>query len=149
MKCCCCTRPRVFKPDGTMYSRCEPCREALRKSNEKRKDKKREYNEKCRQTPRGKKSYRISHWKTTGLIHPDYNELYERYINTSNCERCNVILTEDKRRTLTTRCMDHDHATGLFRNIVCHGCNASRELRQYSPKSEDTLAASPPSAAFC
>ena len=149
MKCPKCTRPRAVKPNGTMYGLCEACRETLRKSQEKRKEKTKEYNEKYRQTPRGKKSHRIENWKYTGIIHPNFDELYERYINTSNCERCNVILTEDKRRTLTTRCMDHDHNTGLFRYIVCHRCNSSRELKQYSPKPEDTSTESPPSAAFC
>ena len=131
-----CTRPRAFKVDGTMYSICEPCRESHRKSDEKRKDKKREYD----QTPRGKKSYRIRRWKYRGLIHPNYDELYERYINTTNCERCDIELTEDKRHTSTTRCMDHDHITGLFRNIVCNRCNSSRELRQPPARSSNTLA---------
>ena len=145
MKCCCCTRPRVVKPDGTMYSRCEACLESQRKSDGKRKDKAKEYN----QTPRGKKLSRINLWKRRGLIHPNFDELYEQYINTSNCERCDIELTEEKRRTLTTRCMDHDHNTGLIRYIVCHRCNSSRELKQYSPKPEDTSTESPPSAAFC
>ena len=136
MKCCHCNRPRAVKADGTTYIYCEPCREVQRKSKEKREDKIKEY----RQTPRGKKLNRIRLWKYRGIIHPNFDELYEQFINTLNCERCNIELTEDKRPTSTTRCMDHDHHTGLFRNIVCHSCNASRELRQYSPKSEDTLA---------
>ena len=61
-----------------------------------------------------------------GLIHNDYDELYEKYINTEYCELCNVNLTEDKRTTKTTRCLDHDHQTGLLRNIVCHCCNVKR-----------------------
>jgi hypothetical protein len=70
-----------------------------------------------------KKSKRISKWKRRGVIHHDFDELYEKYINTEYCELCSVKLTEGKRSTHTTRCLDHNHETGEFRNIICHYCN--------------------------
>ena len=83
-------------------------------------------NKQYQQTPKGKKLMRIQHWRTWGVIHPDFDELYEIYLNTKNCELCNVELTEDKQNTKTTRCLDHDHETGLFRNILCNSCNIKR-----------------------
>ena len=79
-----------------------------------------------RQTEVGKKSWRISGWKRYGVISEDFESLYEYYINSKNCEECNVVLTEDKRNTPTTRCLDHDHDTGLFRNVLCNSCNLKR-----------------------
>jgi len=78
------------------------------------------------QTDRGKKLHRISNWKSSGLICDDYDALYEKVINTTHCEECNVLLTIDKDTTATTRCMDHDHVTGLFRNVLCLSCNVKR-----------------------
>jgi hypothetical protein len=76
----------------------------------------------------GRKSSRIRDWKRMGLLCDDYNKLYEKYINTSNCESCNVELTENiKHNTKTTRCLDHDHETGLFRNVLCNLCNVKRK----------------------
>jgi len=78
-------------------------------------------------TDKGKKSSRIANWKNILEIKCDnYDELYEKYIDTEYCELCNVKLTEDKIRKSTTRCLDHDHQTGLVRNIVCHSCNVKR-----------------------
>ena len=79
-----------------------------------------------RQTDEGKKLQRIGMWKLRGLIHDDYNELYDKYINTEYCELCSVKLTEDRYNTPTTRVLDHDHQTGLFRNVLCHSCNVKR-----------------------
>ena len=78
------------------------------------------------QTPVGKKSSRISNLKKIGLLCDDMDTLYEKYLNTSNCENCDVILTVDRYITSTTRCMDHCHETGLFRNVLCHACNIKR-----------------------
>lgn len=104
------------------------------KNKEKERKRKKEYNEKNKekiakqrkeynQTPACKKSYRIHNWKRSGVIHHDFDELYEKYINTEYCELCSVKLTEDKRSTYTTRCLDHCHITGEFRNVLCNYCN--------------------------
>jgi hypothetical protein len=93
---------------------------------ENNKEQKKEYFKQYRQTEKGKKSNRIGNWKTYGVVHPDFDELYEKYINTEHCELCSVKLTEDKRTTHTTRCLDHCHETGEFRNVVCHSCNVKR-----------------------
>ena len=76
------------------------------------------------QSPAGKKSNRIRNWKCSGIICDDFDTLYERYLNTELCELCDVELTEDKRNTKTTRCLDHCHETREVRNIVCNSCNA-------------------------
>lgn len=89
----------------------------------KNKEKRAEYLKIYEQTPKGKKRRRLGDWKRCGVICDDFDELYEKYINTNNCELCEVELTEDKRNTTTTKCLDHDHDTGLFRNVVCLSCN--------------------------
>tara|TARA_R110002153_G_scaffold273314_1_gene443929 strand:- start:45 stop:551 length:507 start_codon:yes stop_codon:yes gene_type:complete len=86
------------------------------------KEKKKEY----QQSPAGKKSRRIAHWKSYGLICDDIDALYDKILNTKNCDECEVELTIDKLMTSTTRCMDHCHVTGLFRNVLCNGCNTKR-----------------------
>tara|TARA_R110000782_G_scaffold268584_1_gene365199 strand:+ start:59 stop:526 length:468 start_codon:yes stop_codon:yes gene_type:complete len=81
------------------------------------------YQKEYYQTPAGKKSYRISNWKKRGVISDDFDELYEKYLTTHFCELCNCSLTEDTIATSTTRCLDHCHDTGLFRNVLCMNCN--------------------------
>ena len=101
----------------------EKNREKQKEYREKNREKQKEYRENYYQH---NKSYRISKWKSRGILSDNFDELYEKYINTEYCELCNVNLTEDKRTTKTTRCLDHDHQTGLLRNIVCHCCNIKR-----------------------
>ena len=84
-----------------------------------------EHNKKYNQTEKGRKSKRIQTWKIKGVICEDFNELYEYYINCWNCEDCNVELVEG-RYSANKRCLDHDHTTGLFRNVLCHTCNMKR-----------------------
>ena len=70
-----------------------------------------------KEDPQRLKSLRINNWKRRGII-GDYNELYGKWINTTNCEGCNYIFNDSK-----NKCLDHDHETGLFRNVLCRNCN--------------------------
>jgi len=83
-----------------------------------------DYMNKYYHTESGKKSNRIGNWKHYGIICDDYNALYERYLNTNNCEECGIEIGHGK--GMTCRCVDHDHKTGEVRNILCKGCNIRR-----------------------
>tara|TARA_R110001606_G_scaffold158946_1_gene302835 strand:+ start:132 stop:482 length:351 start_codon:yes stop_codon:yes gene_type:complete len=76
-------------------------------------------------TENGKKLNRITNWKHRGVITDDFDELYEKYINTNNCEECNVELIHGMFGS-NKKCLDHNHKTGQFRNILCQGCNLRR-----------------------
>ena len=68
----------------------------------------------------------IYDWKRRGLIYDNYDELYDVYINTMECEHCKTEFTKNN-----WRCLDHNHKTGLFRKIVCHKCNAMDSYIKY------------------
>ena len=72
------------------------------------------------------KSNAICKWKRSGLICDNYDELYEVYIKTTECEHCKTEFTEKNKR-----CLDHDHTTGLFRKIVCNRCNVNDSYIKY------------------
>ncbi len=100
------------------------------------KDKRKAYKEKNKEQIQ--KVNTIYNWRRNGLIDSDddnYEKIYQRYLDTSNCDLCNVILTYDRYQTSTTKCMDHNHETKLFRNIVCHKCNTQLGKKEKSDKS--------------
>ena len=101
-------------------------------------EKRKEYRKEYLKTEKGKKSRRISDWKRMGLV-ADYDKLYDKYISITHCELCNIELTIGRYTKSTTRCLDHDHKTGLFRNVVCHSCNIRREtnFKQWDKKEYD------------
>ena len=68
----------------------------------------------------------IYNWKKSGLIYDNYDELYEVYIKTMECQHCNKAFKKS-----SDRCLDHDHETGLFRKIVCNRCNTCDSYIKY------------------
>jgi hypothetical protein len=72
------------------------------------------------------KSDTIYNWKKRGLI-GNYDEIYDKYISTTHCELCNVILTDGKPIRSNTKEMNHNHLTGYFINIICHYCNSKND----------------------
>ena len=68
-------------------------------------------------------------WKIYGLIETDekIEEIYQCYIMSCNCELCGNAFTSSK-----VRHMDHDHATGKFRNIVCIKCNTRKSDTKFN-----------------
>jgi len=89
---------------------------------DKNKEKQKQYHLEYRKSDKGKRSHRISEWKYSGLIADDYDSIYDRYINTHECDCCKNPITEGK----ASRVMDHCHKTGKFRNVLCHDCNIMR-----------------------
>jgi hypothetical protein len=89
------------------------------------KEQSKEYSKEYLQTEAGKKSKRITNWKQTGVKSADYNALYEYYINCKYCENCGVEFVDGDLGS-NKKCLDHSHKTGLFRNILCCGCNNRR-----------------------
>ena len=80
-----------------------------------------------RKTPQGTKVHRITNWKLSGVICDDWDELYEIYINTLNCDLCEVELIHGMFGA-NKRCLDHCHISGEVRNILCNTCNGRRGI---------------------
>ena len=81
---------------------------------------KEKYLENEKNNPIRKKALTINNWKRRGII-GDYDKLYEKYLNCNECELCNNPF-----KSSYYRCLDHDHDTGEFRNILCRACNNRR-----------------------
>jgi len=105
----------------------EERKQYMKEYRQKNKDKIKQYKKEYLQTPQGIKSRRICHWKSSGLVCEDYDVLYQKYLDTTHCDNCDILLTYDKITTSTSKCLDHCHDTGLFRNILCHSCNVIRK----------------------
>ncbi len=78
-----------------------------------------------RQSDKGKKTDRKHCWKQRGVVFDnDFEEIYDRYINSSQCELCNKVYKNSQ-----DKCLDHCHTTGKFRNVVCQNCNVIRDVK--------------------
>ena len=74
------------------------------------------------------KSGVIFRWKDAGIITDDWDKLFERYMNTTHCEICSCKLITGNFGG-NKKAIDHDHNTGIVRNICCHSCNMSRKIK--------------------
>ena len=73
-----------------------------------------------KKTYRGKKSHKISEWKSKSKVKetPErFDYIFDRWYKTENCDLCYVKL-EGKQKN-----MEHHHSSGHFRNITCIRCN--------------------------
>ena len=92
-----------------------------------------EYSKEYNKTDNRIKSSRIFSWKDNGVIHDDFNSLYDIYKNTNICNICNIKLIEG-RYGANRKCLDHNHKTGEFRQILCNTCNSSTQKNIDQPK---------------
>jgi len=79
--------------------------------------------EKIYDSPHQKKT--IWNWKKNGLIlkeNQTYKDIYSYVMSIERCERCGINFDNDIRSQW--RCMDHNHKTGYFRQVLCHKCNS-------------------------
>ena len=86
----------------------------------------REYSRARYKTPAGRKRSRIDAWKRIGIICDDWDALHERFMTTTHCEKCSVLLTAGCGRT--GKCVDHDHDIKDRENVravLCMACNVN------------------------
>ena len=90
-------------------------------------EKSRKWHRDYSKTPSGYKKICKQNWKKRGLNMKHFEIIFILYIWTTNCDICKCILTNGKPMKSTTKCLDHSHKTGKFRNIICHSCNVKRK----------------------
>tara|TARA_R110002153_G_scaffold156942_1_gene308945 strand:- start:44 stop:472 length:429 start_codon:yes stop_codon:yes gene_type:complete len=84
-------------------------------------------------TERGIMRNRKKHWVEQGIKFDDelqFITIYYHYLATNTCDKCNCEFTEGN--TKYRKCLDHNHNTGLFRNILCNNCNVNDKITNTS-----------------
>ena len=80
-----------------------------------------------RKTPEGFKKYKRSRWKQQGLNMDTFENVFERFQNTNNCEVCNYKLETnvgDGKVNIASKCMNLCKETNECNKIVCLECNS-------------------------
>ena len=93
----------------------EKRREYARRWREKNQEKRREAQRRWKDN--NPEKVRISGWRVVGVV-GDLQAIHDRWEQATNCEVCGVSFEGIK------KCMDHDHDTGEFRQILCASCNS-------------------------
>jgi len=55
-----------------------------------------------------------------------WDDLYNKWDEASNCNVCKIELVRGNSRN--GKCLDHDHETGYYRQILCRGCNVGYDI---------------------
>ena len=75
-------------------------------------------------TDAGKRVNMISRWKSYDIITDDWYLTYKYYFEHTNCDICDIILTNGCGSS--SKCLDHDHSITddiNIRGILCKSCN--------------------------
>lgn len=88
-----------------------------------------------------KKVWARYHWKNQGIMNADgspfvlvdFDRAYQ--VQSGRCLICQVHQSEMKR----SLSVDHDHETGIFRGLLCHGCNGALGLLKESAEVVERL----------
>ena len=78
-----------------------------------------------------KKQSKIARWKHLGIITDDWENVYNIYIDTTNCDYCKKEFVNSLERNL-----DHDHSikdNNNIRGILCRVCNTTDVLKNCPP----------------
>tara|TARA_R100000805_G_C3612261_1_gene113055 strand:+ start:548 stop:1069 length:522 start_codon:yes stop_codon:yes gene_type:complete len=63
-------------------------------------------------------------WRKQGIKY--FDDTFDKFFDTKICETCNCELQVTNKNCANRKCLDHDHFTGLPRNIICSRCNNYR-----------------------
>ena len=69
----------------------------------------------------GRKKHQISYWKRRGIIHTDYEALYNEYMNKTKCDKCETDFGERGDGTGSYKCIAQ-MANGEVESICCYRC---------------------------